>query len=297
VLSVRPSSQSSYFSVPFTVSLNPSDDTRDVVLRMPAPTIVRGRVTNRGTPRAASVYFLTNGTNRASTKAGPDGHFEMKVPPGEGELRVQPAERGHAVSHRQSLRIAEGESHTIDIHLDYVVHVIAGRVVDTKGRPHPDVRVGIQEWGLHSNSDMNGRFELRSEAPAEDAWAVTAERFPFTTQTRMIPSNTKDALLVFPRPGVVALRVRDDATNRIVPRFSMRWRDVGHGIQPEHDSAELTGIADANGVARLELPVGQYEITIDATLFGYPVSKPITIEVAALESPAKPTEVRLRKVP
>lgn len=135
---------------------------------------VAGRVLdNQGKPIAGAHVYQGGdrfGSNYPETKTNADGDFKFAHCRPNAELVLTVTAKGCAPD-QKSLTL-DKELKDIEFHLE-PGHVIKGRVVDSAGKPVPNVMIATDTWRGHRalmvriDTDSKGHFEWK-EAPADE---------------------------------------------------------------------------------------------------------------------------------
>ncbi|APW62013.1 carboxypeptidase regulatory-like domain-containing protein [Paludisphaera borealis] len=151
----------------------------------------------------------------AATDARGDFRFPHARP---GRLTLQIKASGHAPELKRIEAKAGAQPVAIQLR---AAHTLAGRVVDSKGKPIPDVFVNIDTWRgtralrVFLKSDADGRFRW-NDAPA-DSVSINASRSGFKSVSRRSASPEEgDILLELKRALSVSGWIRDAETNATV---------------------------------------------------------------------------------
>ncbi|MEW6250330.1 MAG: carboxypeptidase-like regulatory domain-containing protein [Planctomycetota bacterium] len=151
-------------------------------------------------PRAPHGFAISSLLQRLHT--GPDGRFESEALwPGDN-YKVRTADHGAA---RAESRMVQGEAgETVDagtLVLQRANRTIAGRVVDSAGRPVPGAHVvnsGDAPQPVRADTDAEGRFQLAGLFDGPAYVCVGKEGFRFTG--RRVPGDTNEVMLTLRRP-------------------------------------------------------------------------------------------------
>ncbi len=153
----------------FDVALGPAE-TRELVLELPEPFTVTGRVSLGGSPVASgSVTVSQSWRGEASADVGSDGRFVVELfGPGEYAVGYHTPEKRH---HYQRLRI-DGPD---DLDLDFSSATLTGVVLDPTGEPVPGVTgyftpLVTAQRAVRFTTGSDGRFALEDVPRGVYSW-------------------------------------------------------------------------------------------------------------------------------
>ena len=174
---------------------------------LPTPRSVTGRVVygdNVPAP-AVRVAYLSENVVYTETFTHTDGHFELKVGPGQGAVRIMPP-TGYITENVGDIAVTIGEG--AGVNLEKPVRLkplpeIAGTVVDDRAEPQPNCLISSLDleppyWAI---TDAEGRFRVQLyEMPPKDKALFRAEH-----ATRFLRRDFK-VKLDDPDPATIKLR-------------------------------------------------------------------------------------------
>ena len=179
-----------------------------------------------------------------------DGAFAMEdVDPGTYSLRV--SAQGFATTRRDGVAVAAGGSpNAVSVALDEG-GTVAGRVVDTAGRPVPGARVmtqnlslGIADFRPPALSGEDGSFTVHSLGAGTYAFIAMADDRPGTTTTVVFDGTALHVELRVPVGGALLVRVVD-ASGAPVPEAK-----ISFGTTPPGSGPIMPISTDQDGLAR-----------------------------------------------
>jgi eukaryotic-like serine/threonine-protein kinase len=206
--------------------------------------MLRGRVLHRGVGVAnARISVVEERTVRPLGVSGPDGTFAVRAMPGRQLLNIWSKERG--VFGEAEM----GEDTPIDIELDFEAS-IAGRIVDSQGRPKPRVHVTAQITTKNDDgndiTDADGRFTIRALRGGGDynlvlrdldkGWPVIPPHSPTITVASK-QTHVEGVEVVVP----VDQPVGRELDPRVYHRLTTRWQSRARSLDVDGggDNSEL----------------------------------------------------------
>ena len=259
-----------------------------VVLRLPGPSAVAGRVTCAGEPVAGVVVGDLDGER--TTRTGPDGRYRLDGLSRKAEI-IGVIDQAYTSSERADF--AMGEYQPLAVRLEAgrtVVHDLAvdrcatieGRVVDAGGVPVPGGLVELMRvprlafspksydrpyWfsrfgsvdGCRDATDGSGRYRISSIPPDRvfnlrltTAEGVELHQGPF----RLAPGETRAVEIEMPVLRSVTVRVRDEETGEPIAGAAVEV-DVYPGT-PSGPYQSFQGVSDSDGAVRFPgIPPGE----------------------------------------
>jgi beta-lactamase regulating signal transducer with metallopeptidase domain/peroxiredoxin/protocatechuate 3,4-dioxygenase beta subunit len=159
----------------------------------------------------------------ATTATDDGGHF--RIPNAlEGRIAIQVKAKGHAPELRSLTAKAGAEPVTIELR---PARTLAGRVVDTQGRPIPGAFVSVAAWrgyrslGIYLKADADGRFRWE-DAPSDPVYLnVGQDGYKFITQRPATPDDG-EVVLTLKRSLRIAGDVLDAETGEKIDRMDLR---------------------------------------------------------------------------
>lgn len=153
------------------------------------------------------------------------------------------------------------------------VHVLAGRVVDSRGTPSADVLVELSQDGeIHwAWTDERGAFELRGLGAGEVSVALVQIGRPPVVRAATLPSGVVDWSLPDPWPRVEGLpEIRRQALyGSVRSPLEAPVADYELVLEPLDGSSPLAGVvprrapvARDGGFAVVDLALGRYRISL-----------------------------------
>ena len=243
-----------------------------------------------GKPIARAFVSFTAKVSRGSGMSDSQGRFAIETEPGEGKLRIMA--EGFAPDER-TLSVGEVGLDELRVEMTRGLE-IAGRVVDSAGRPAGELQVLARSETDSSASGFgrvlpDGTFRMRGLT--EGAYTVSAgsERAGFGYQAGVAVGATGVRITLHPAS---ALRVRVvDANGQPVAKATARIEKIG-GTQAMFPGRSV-GTTDQAGVLELVAPEGlvtllaQAEGRIGRASVECRGGAPVSAEVVLSETPAK----------
>lgn len=221
-----------------------------------SPVEVEGRLTRKGEPLAADIWFEM-GPMTAATAANAEGRFACTLPKeGRWDVRLESGST-HVTVGDVDVRVPPGKSRA-SVEIDLAATRLRGIVVDLAGKPQANFTVfamrngGVQHSEARSGSD--GAFEIEDlpvgEYSVEARWR--------NLQTRRVTVSLKE-------DPEAAIRLVVEEGNRIRGTVTSQWGPVaGAGVsgfpvgafQPGVPTARLAATTDSAGSFEVTLPPG-----------------------------------------
>ena len=231
-----------------------------VVLKVPRPGRIEGRVVDRGTRQP--VRQFTAGTQSGSGRlrgvpakpfAAADGRFVLEdIPPGTIDVVVSAG--GYVRSTSSAVEVKEGEATSVEVSLDRA-GTVTGRVM-AGGRPVSGAGVMVERDSRQT--DANGDFTLDTIAPGSRELRVMKQGFVTKTVSVDVEAGKEKRADVELSPGHELEGRVVDASGQPVAGASITHQPAG--APPR--SAWPNIVADAEGTFRITgLPDGPVRIT------------------------------------
>jgi hypothetical protein len=245
---------------------------------------VRGKVTQQGKPVQGNISFYptkrdpSSNMMPGSSEIGPDGSYEVRLPAaGEYGVTVNRMNSRGATLNVPRVNVAGDMVHDIELR----GATVSGRVFDAAtGEPVANASVmllpgsDMPARGGRFTFDLvaDGDYRIRAQAPG---YAPTLRAF--SVANGMPPAEID---LGLSRGVEVLFRVVDALTGELVNAMGFTVMDASKVPMFMGDAT-----ADANGMRRIMLQPGTYQLTVSAQDYAY---KPVTLTV-----PGPPLDVKL----
>ncbi|AGC45245.1 PDZ domain-containing protein [Myxococcus stipitatus DSM 14675] len=251
--------------IPGSLSVAPGETLRGLTVTLGAASGLEGRVlASDGTPvREATLVASPSGATGELGRAtcGPEGAYRLELPPGDYDVRAQAP--GFAPTRVSAIVVPSGAFAPLDVKLEATTAEVEGTVTNASGQPvaHAEVRAGPREgFSRSTRTDEQGGYLLTGLAPGPTSvrarrdgaqgWASRVETLKSGTRARVDLTLAESGIV----QGRVTLAsgepVPEPAVVRAMPRggagggANMAWTET-----------------DAEGLYRLELPAGVYQLT------------------------------------
>lgn len=251
--------------IPGALSVAPSETLRGLTVALGAASGLEGRVfaTDGAPVREATLVAspsLAKGELGRATSGG-EGAYRMALPPGDYDIRVEAP--GFASTHVTAIVVPSGAFAPLDVKLVPATAEVEGTVTNASGQPvaHAEVRAGQREGLARSTrADEQGVYLLTGLAPGPTSvrarregaqgWATRLETLKSGTRARVDLTLAESGIV----QGRVTLASGEPVPEPAVVRAMLRG-GTGGGTNMSWTET------DAEGLYRLELPAGVYQLT------------------------------------